>query len=112
MRDEQAAAAVGPASRRGARRRGRPAARGRGPRGGRRLRVLAGRGPLVDRAAAAAALLGGGDDLRSQRGRLPRPRERSLVAPALTGARRGATAEAGAPPCATTRGAAPWGPGG
>ena len=37
------------------------------------------RGSLVDRAAASAALLGGGDHVRSRRGRVPRSREWEVV---------------------------------
>ena len=41
--------------------------------------VVAGRGSLVDRSAASSALLGGGDHVRSGRGRVPRPREWEVV---------------------------------
>ena len=63
--------------------RGGPPGVGRPPRGRRRARVVAHRGPLVDRPAAAPPLLGGGDDRRARPRRLPRARGRTLVPPSL-----------------------------
>src|SRR3954463_1105730 len=66
---------------------GRPAGPPRGGGGGpqrrRRGGVVADRGPLVDREAAAAPLLGGGHRRWSRSRRLPRSRAGGLVRPAL-----------------------------
>src|SRR5262249_696918 len=80
-----------------------PAADRRPPRCGRGPGVLAGRGPLVDGAAAAPALLGGGHHLRARRGRVLRSDQREMVAPALN--RHG---HRPAPAPARRRGAAGW----
>ena len=74
---DRAAASRPAASRARARARRRAAGAGRGARGRGGPRVLAGRGPLVDRRAAAPPLLGGRHHLRPRRRGLPRPRRAS-----------------------------------